>query len=174
MKTREVKKEEAARLYRRLYRLFDKVTPLKKDCGALCGGACCRGDDNTGMRLFPGEPTALPVTQTGNGRFVLCGGVCDRAERPLACRIFPFFPVPDESGRIRAVADPRALPVCPLARQAAAVAFDRRFLRRVKKAGKLLSAREDCLAFLRGTAADFEEIRALRALLENEAKEKKE
>ena len=35
--------------------LLDTLTPLKSDCGRLCDGACCRGDDSTGMLLFPGE-----------------------------------------------------------------------------------------------------------------------
>ena len=35
--------------------LLSNLTPLKSDCGRLCGGACCQGDDATGMLLFPGE-----------------------------------------------------------------------------------------------------------------------
>ena len=35
--------------------LLDALTPLKTDCGRLCGGACCQGDETTGMLLFPGE-----------------------------------------------------------------------------------------------------------------------
>ena len=33
------------------------VTPLKKDCGRVCGAACCRSPEGeeTGMLLFPGE-----------------------------------------------------------------------------------------------------------------------
>ncbi len=158
-------KETAAALYRRLYRLFDGVTPLKTDCGVLCGAACCKGDGKTGMRLFPGEETSLPAAETPDGRFALCCGACEREARPLACRIFPFFPIPDKNGRIAVQADPRAVNLCPLARQAQAVAFDRRFLRRVKKAGVLLAKEPECLAFLRETAAEFEEIYAMRRLL---------
>lgn len=31
------------------------LTPLLTDCGRLCGFACCKGDEQTGMLLFPGE-----------------------------------------------------------------------------------------------------------------------
>ena len=33
------------------------VTPLKRDCGRVCGAACCRSPEGeeTGMLLFPGE-----------------------------------------------------------------------------------------------------------------------
>ena len=41
-------------IYLQLYRLFDNSTPLKADCGKLCGKSCCKGDDG-GMYLFPGE-----------------------------------------------------------------------------------------------------------------------
>ena len=45
---------ESKKLYGYLYSLLDDVTPLKADCGALCDGACCKGDD-AGMYLFPHE-----------------------------------------------------------------------------------------------------------------------
>ena len=37
--------------------LLLNLTPLRQDCGALCGGACCTPDeeDRSGMMLFPGE-----------------------------------------------------------------------------------------------------------------------
>ena len=31
------------------------LTPLLTDCGRLCGFACCKGDEQTSMLLFPGE-----------------------------------------------------------------------------------------------------------------------
>ena len=39
----------------RAHALLDALTPLKTDCGRLCDGACCQGDETTGMLLFPGE-----------------------------------------------------------------------------------------------------------------------
>ena len=35
--------------------LLESHTPMKSDCGALCGGACCKGSDEDGMALLPGE-----------------------------------------------------------------------------------------------------------------------
>ena len=37
--------------------LVGGLTPLKSDCGALCGAACCQADEDGqgGMYLFPGE-----------------------------------------------------------------------------------------------------------------------
>ena len=36
------------------------ITPLKRDCGRVCGAACCRPleGEETGMLLFPGEAEA--------------------------------------------------------------------------------------------------------------------
>lgn len=152
--------------YEILYRLFDNAAPLKTDCGVLCEKACCRGDDTVGMLLFPGEATALPVTQADGRRFVLCGGKCRREQRPLSCRIFPFFPAADAKGRITAVIDPRGLSVCPLVRQAEHVRFDPRFVRRVKTAGKLLAKDPACLAFLREITEEIREAGQMRDLLE--------
>ena len=39
--------------YSRIYKLFDEVTPLSKDCGVLCDGACCKdGDEKIKPRRF--------------------------------------------------------------------------------------------------------------------------
>ena len=35
--------------------ILKNVTPLKSDCGKMCGKLCCKGPDEKGMRLFPGE-----------------------------------------------------------------------------------------------------------------------
>ncbi len=151
--------------YRRLYRLFDGVTPLKQDCGALCGKACCGGDAADGMLLFPCEETALQVRENGGRRFALCPGVCDRAGRPLACRIFPLFPVPDEKGRVRVVNDLRGARLCPLVRQYENVRFSPRFRRRVRKAGRILSRDPDCRAFLREIGEELAELEALHTAI---------
>ena len=36
-------------------KLLSQVTPLKRDCGRYCGGACCEPDEDGqgGMLLFP-------------------------------------------------------------------------------------------------------------------------
>ncbi len=142
-------KQEYAALYRWVYALFSDVTPLPADCGALCGRACCRGDENTGMLLFPGEQTALRVIERESRRFAVCSGACRREERPLSCRIFPFYPAVEADGRITARVDHRGYALCPLVRQAENVRFDPRFLRRVRAAGKLLCRDAACRAFLR-------------------------
>lgn len=48
-----------------IYRLLDRVSPVRYDCGKLCGSACCicdgdessqgAGDFEMGIYLFPGE-----------------------------------------------------------------------------------------------------------------------
>ncbi len=37
--------------------ILAEVTPLKTDCGKVCGARCCRSleGEETGMLLFPGE-----------------------------------------------------------------------------------------------------------------------
>jgi len=86
------------------------LTPLKTDCGRLCAGACCQGDEQTGMLLFPGEEALYEGCTFGrviDGEFSLggaqaklfvCCGTCDRDNRPLACRLFPLFLTFKEDG----------------------------------------------------------------------------
>ena len=119
------------------------VTPLKRDCGRVCGAACCRSPENeeTGMLLFPGEEEAYrgkegwTIRETAMGPMAVCPGHCDRDERPLACRLFPLLPVIREDGEVRAVTDLRARTVCPLARQGRS-ALDPAFTEAVREAVK--------------------------------------
>lgn len=102
-----------------------RVTPLSRDCGSLCGGACCLEDEDGlgGMLLFPGEeafyqemPEGFSISDDPHligARLLICEGVCDRGDRPLACRIFPLMFV-ERDGRVDVDLDPRAWPVCPL------------------------------------------------------------
>lgn len=145
-------------MYDKLYRLFDGVTPLKKDCGAVCGSLCCKGDDKTGMLLFPNEKTELKVYCRDGLRYAVCSGECDRQKRPLSCRIFPFFPMLSESGKITVSADVRGYDICPLVRRSEEVVFDRRFLKNVKKAGKILSKDDECRSFLLEITAQIDEL----------------
>ena len=81
--------------------LLADVTPLKTDCGKVCGARCCRPleAEETGMLLFPGEEEAYrgkadwTLRGTAAGTIAICSGSCERDERPLACRIFPLLPV---------------------------------------------------------------------------------
>lgn len=144
-----MKNIDYSRMYENIFRIMGDLTPLKADCGKLCNCACCKGDDNIGMRLFPFEETELPVKELSNGvRLVVCNGKCDRSKRPLACRIFPFFPTVDEKGRVFVEADFRGARLCPLITHSDEIIFDKRFFKALKKAGKILAKDPTCRQFL--------------------------
>ena len=144
-----MRKTEYPQMYAKINKILGGLTPLKADCGRLCGGACCKGDGNTGMLLFPFEETPLDIRELpGGGRLAVCSGTCDRTRRPLSCRIFPFFPTVDEKGKIFVEPDLRAKRLCPLLQHSEEIAFDPRFFRAVKRVGKILAKDESCRAFL--------------------------
>lgn len=101
---------------------LETITPLVKDCGSLCAGACCQPneDNSNGMLLFPGEEKYYAgknwcrIDSTPQGELLICNGTCPRNERPLACRIFPLIPVISDDGQIKIEMDPRAKGTCPL------------------------------------------------------------
>ena len=152
--------------------ILEDVTPLKRDCGRVCGARCCEPleGEETGMLLFPGEEACYAgqpgwaLRDTAMGRMAVCSGRCDRAERPLACRMFPLLPVPDRDGKVRALVDLRARAVCPLARQGIE-AMDPAFIGAVKEAGECLMADAEQAAFLEALAGEQEELRQLRIRL---------
>lgn len=134
---------------RRAYEIMGESTPLDTDCGLLCSGACCKGDENAGMWVFPGEEAFLSdftLTENETNTVAVCGGTCDRAHRPLSCRIFPLFPMVIEHPRtghltVKAMPDPRAFHICPLFREGNEI--DPAFKKRVERVGKeLLKNRE--------------------------------
>lgn len=105
---------------------LDQVTPLYRDCGALCALACCQSDEAGlgGMLLHPGEAALYNKLPPGfsiqkdcsllpDGQLLRCEGRCDRAERPLACRVFPLMFITKGEG-LDVALDPRAWPLCPL------------------------------------------------------------
>ena len=108
-------------------RLLDP-TPLARDCGRLCGAACCQTDEQGrgGMLLFPGEaalyegrmPAGFAIHPDDSvlpgGTLLTCSGTCQREDRPLACRVFPLVMRLAEAGEPRLALDPRAWPICPL------------------------------------------------------------
>ena len=137
------------KMYKKIFNILGELTPLKADCGQLCGCACCKGDDKTGMRLFPHEESALNIIEaSSNVRLAVCNGTCDRNKRPLACRIFPFFPTVDEKGKVYVELDYRAANLCPMVEHCDEIIFDKRFLRAVKRVGKILAKDDECRKFL--------------------------
>ena len=140
--------------------LLSGLTPLKADCGRLCGGACCQGDEATGMLLFPGEEAlyahcafarVLPAGFSLGGQGVsllVCQGRCERENRPLACRLFPLFLRFREDGTTRVVLDRRARALCPLTGYGLS-ALDSAFLDAARTAYDLLLADPVCAAYLR-------------------------
>ena len=152
--------------------MLENLTPLKSDCGRVCGAACCRplqekSGEMTGMLLFPGEeeaytdPGQWTIRSAPQGLMVVCSGFCRREERPLSCRIFPLLPV-FRNGEIRAVTDLRAKAVCPLARQGRA-ALDPAFREAVREAGEYLATDAEQAHFLHRLTEEQEELKRLRA-----------
>ena len=145
------------------------VTPLKKDCGRVCGARCCRPMDGeeTGMLLFPSEAEAYAgkegweIRKTPRGELILCSGRCDREDRPLACRMFPLLPLIGDDGEIRVVTDQRARAVCPLARQGKS-AMDPAFIDAVREAGRLLAQSDEQAVFLELLAEEQNELKEIR------------
>ncbi len=146
-------------LYQKINAIMKTLTPLRVDCGVLCGGACCKGDERTGMRLFPHEQSVLPVIEENGVRLAVCNGSCDRETRPLSCRIFPFFPTINDNGRIFVETDDRAYRLCPLLTHSDEIVFDKRFFKAVKRVGKLLANDPECRAFLEEETAEIDTYR---------------
>ena len=149
-------KNKYQRLYKNAKAVMEDKTPLKKDCGLLCDKACCKGDKDTGMLLFPFEETKLSVTEKDSVRLCVCDGSCDRQERPLSCMIFPFFPYITHEGRLKVIPDIRGGGICPIVRNFTETKVDRRFLRRVKKVGRLLVKDEECRLFIEGISREMD------------------
>lgn len=144
------------RLYKKAKDIISDKTPLYRDCGLICAGACCKGDGETGMLLFPFENTSLNITEKDGVRLAVCDGKCERRERPLSCMIFPFFPYITQDGRIKAIPDIRGYNICPLVRNYADTRFDRGFLMRVRRVGRLLAEDEECYRFLYETSREID------------------
>lgn len=159
---------------KKAYDILRRETPLGfYNCGRLCDGLCCRGDE-TGMWLFPGEEKlfenkpGFEVCETeGNYGYpmVICDGECNRNERPLACRIFPLFPsVSEEAGEItiRVILDPRAT-MCPLTGNAKR--FDDNFVKAVHRAAQYLVRDKEQREYLIKVSEELDEIKRLKNLL---------
>ncbi len=133
---------------RKVKKILSGRTPLKKDCGTLCGKACCKGDSETGMLLFPGESTDLNIKNEGGFRLAVCNGKCNRDERPISCMFFPLFPTLDKNNKIKTVPDFRGYGLCPLVRHADEIEFSKRYLNAVRRAAEILVKNEECRDFI--------------------------
>lgn len=146
----------AVKALREARALLENVTPLKSNCGRLCGGACCEADESgeNGMLLFPFEDTFYNAPIEGfpfhlvpddtlfeGGRRLVCEGLCPRGHRPLACRLFPLrlrLETDDEQTHAVPELDPRAWCVCPLLEQGGLRAMSGAFIEAVGQAGEIL------------------------------------
>ncbi len=139
--------------------LIGSLTPLSQDCGALCGAACCRPDEdgNGGMYLFPGEDWAGEIRAGDFAPVAVCDGHCARETRPLACVIFPLTPVFSD-GKWKVRMDARARALCPLA-ASGVKGVGRAFARAVTQAVRLVAQDPEGDAFLRKWQAREEEFR---------------
>lgn len=157
---------QLAKLIHRAYKMIGNTTPIPADCGALCDAACCKGDEDTGMLLFPGEAARLANVpgfrvrrisyMDGKAWLLTCRGTCVRRLRPLSCRIFPLAPHVTLDGGVLALPDPRARRMCPLADGAH---LDEMFRRRVERALKLLATEPRMLRFIQMLSDEIDELR---------------
>ena len=154
--------------------LLRDVTPLRRDCGQVCGAACCRCDEDGqgGMLLFPGEealydplPAGFVLTRDDavlpGMRLLTCSGQCDREQRPLSCRIFPLTPVlTAREGReqLRVIVDPRSFAVCPLSEHSIR-GMDSAFGQAVLAAARVLCQCEEHRTYFKALTAYFEKLR---------------
>lgn len=135
--------------------ILEHVTPLKRDCGRYCGGACCAPDEDGqgGMLLFPGEEALYESLQSGftlmqddavwpDALLLSCEGECDRRLRPLSCMLFPLLPT-----REGVVMDRRGWAVCPLM-ASGTNGLQKEFVEAVRQAGEILYACPEHAAFL--------------------------
>ncbi len=161
-----MKKENALKA---CYSILRRTTPLDFDCGKLCGGKCCKGDENTGMLLFPGEEMLIDsninIIEKDGAFFAVCNGTCDRNKRPLACRIYPLFPLicNNENGEeeIRVIYDYRA--ACPL--KYGDFKFNMRFVKAVKRVGKYLLLNKETADFYKILSDELRSVNELSDLL---------
>lgn len=147
------------------YEYLERVTPLKYDCGKMCGKACCNGEGE--IWLLPDEEELFKdrdgfEIKALNGEYNLkCNAPCDenRAIRPFCCRIFPYFPIVSrekEKLHVRLIIDPRGISFCPLSR--GEKRCEKSFERAVRKAVRLLCQEERYFKFFSEQGATLEEI----------------
>ena len=150
----------------RAYAALGELTPMKNDCGLLCGAACCRPDEDGqgGVYLFPGEEALLGSCEWGRiedsafSPTLMCDGPCRREARPLGCRIFPLTPARARSGAWSVRMDARARAMCLLTASGLS-GLDPAFVRAARDAMRIVAQDPEGDAFLEKWAALEEEYR---------------
>ena len=150
------------------YQAIADKTPLRTDCGQLCGAACCQtdADGQGGVCLLPGETQQLKDIGWGkivhdeqmDAPMLMCTGMCERELRPFLCRIFPLCPVIGKSGRWTVRMDARARAVCPLS-ASGINGLDPEFARGCAQAVRIIAEDPEGEAFLKKWTAIEEEFR---------------
>ena len=141
--------------YEQAVSLIGDHTPLRRDCGEVCGKACCGTDDDGqgGVCLLPCEAESLEGREwaeiaAGKGLpLLMCSGPCERAARPFMCRIFPLAPYRNKYGEWDVRMDARARAVCPLA-GGGMPALNSAFVSSVRQAVSRLAEWDEGNAFL--------------------------
>jgi hypothetical protein len=158
--------ESEKELVIRAMELLTDVTPLKSDCGDICGAACCQEPEDgsiTGMALFPGEEQLyraksdwykIYYDSRGRNPVLVCKGECPREERPLACRIFPLTPY-SKKGKLSVRMDARAFPMCPLYRHCKK-GLSPQFVRAVEEAAQILWQGDRLRVFIEETSRQID------------------
>ena len=151
--------------------LLERSAPLGRfDCGKLCSGLCCKGDNDTGMWLFPQEeelykdnPNFTIKETDGNFGYnmIICNGTCDRRVRPLACRIYPFYPKID-GNKISVIKDLRGISSCPILKDK--LKPDLKFLRNMRKATRYLIRNEETKNYILNMQQEIEDIAKLMSV----------
>lgn len=141
-----------------VYRLLDRVTPLKEDCGVLCDKICCtEWDRGVGMYLLPGEEVMFAMNEdwlvwethscedydfapswTQDMYFIKCTKPCPRSKRPFACRTFPLTAYLREDGILKLILDPKGIPICPLIQLGSLNILEPDFVHNVRRAWQIL------------------------------------
>jgi hypothetical protein len=169
MSTTTRKQSSDANLTELIYSAYAEIgnlTPLKTDCGKLCGKICCKGD-KAGMLLFPGEENifcgvrGFRIEETeymgiSGLKLLLCDGECERTLRPLACRMFPAAPNIGKDGNVGIVPDIRGKRMCPIWDLKNA---DETFIGAVGKAFELLAKNDGVLFFMRLLSSEQDKLR---------------
>ena len=154
--------------------LLEQLTPLRRDCGRICGAACCQADEDGqgGMLLLPMEDRLYTSLPSGmrlqrddavlpDMKLLVCDGTCDRTQRPYACRVFPLTPVletRDEKERLRVIVDPRAYAVCPLC-EYGMNGMDTGFAQAVLESARILCRHETYREYFRALGRYFSRLR---------------